>query len=111
MLKAAYLGSHMEYTVASPLGELFVVDPVVAAPEYGGDYGGCCYHGYGGGLSVVGGVESTFLYPILDLFELEPEFDLRVMRVNQTLAALSAECATRRSTTSSCSPTQFASVL
>jgi len=32
VLKAAYLGSHMEYTVASPLGELFVVDTAVARP-------------------------------------------------------------------------------
>jgi iron(III) transport system ATP-binding protein len=30
--KAAYLGTHMEYTVASPLGELFVVDRNVARP-------------------------------------------------------------------------------
>src|SRR5712664_1927021 len=32
ILKAAYLGSHMEYTVGSVLGELFVVDSGVAAP-------------------------------------------------------------------------------
>jgi iron(III) transport system ATP-binding protein len=25
--KATYLGSHMEYTVATALGELFVIDP------------------------------------------------------------------------------------
>jgi iron(III) transport system ATP-binding protein len=30
--KAAYLGSHVEYTVASPIGELFIVDPDVRAP-------------------------------------------------------------------------------
>ena len=30
--KAAYLGTHMEYTVASPLGDLFVVDRNVAHP-------------------------------------------------------------------------------
>jgi iron(III) transport system ATP-binding protein len=30
--KAAYLGSHMEYTVATPLGPLFVIDPNVARP-------------------------------------------------------------------------------
>ena len=30
--KAAYLGSHMEYTVASPLGDLFVVDRAVMRP-------------------------------------------------------------------------------
>jgi iron(III) transport system ATP-binding protein len=30
--KTAYLGSHMEYTVTSPLGELFVVDTAVARP-------------------------------------------------------------------------------
>jgi iron(III) transport system ATP-binding protein len=29
VLKATYLGSHMEYTVGTPLGELFVVDPHV----------------------------------------------------------------------------------
>jgi iron(III) transport system ATP-binding protein len=29
--KAAYLGSHMEYTVSSPVGELFVVDGAVGA--------------------------------------------------------------------------------
>jgi iron(III) transport system ATP-binding protein len=32
VLKAAYLGSHMEYTVDSAIGELFVVDPRVANP-------------------------------------------------------------------------------
>jgi iron(III) transport system ATP-binding protein len=32
VLKATYLGSHMEYTVATPLGELFVVDPHVDRP-------------------------------------------------------------------------------
>jgi len=32
ILKAAYLGSHMEYTVASPVGELFVVDKAVTTP-------------------------------------------------------------------------------
>jgi iron(III) transport system ATP-binding protein len=31
VVKAAYLGSHMEYTVSSPIGELFVVDPSVGA--------------------------------------------------------------------------------
>jgi iron(III) transport system ATP-binding protein len=31
--KAAYLGSHMEYTVASPLGALFVIDRNVAHPH------------------------------------------------------------------------------
>jgi iron(III) transport system ATP-binding protein len=30
--KAAYLGDHMEYTVATALGELFVVDRAVARP-------------------------------------------------------------------------------
>ena len=30
--KAAYLGTHMEYTVASPIGQLFVVDRDVARP-------------------------------------------------------------------------------
>jgi len=30
--KAVYLGSHMEYIVDSPVGELFVIDPSVAAP-------------------------------------------------------------------------------
>ena len=32
VLKAAYLGSHMEYTVGAVIGELFVVDNEVAAP-------------------------------------------------------------------------------
>jgi len=32
ILKATYLGSHMEYTVGSAIGELFVVDGGVAAP-------------------------------------------------------------------------------
>ena len=32
VLKAAYLGSHMEYTVDSDIGELFVLDPRVANP-------------------------------------------------------------------------------
>jgi iron(III) transport system ATP-binding protein len=32
ILKAAYLGSHMEYTVGSLIGELFVVDRGVASP-------------------------------------------------------------------------------
>jgi iron(III) transport system ATP-binding protein len=31
VVKAAYLGSHMEYTVSSPIGELVVVDPSVGA--------------------------------------------------------------------------------
>lgn len=35
-------------------------------PVYGGDYGGDYCHTYGGNLAVVGGVESTFLFPILD---------------------------------------------
>jgi iron(III) transport system ATP-binding protein len=33
VLKAAYLGKHMEYTVDSPVGELFVVDERVHAPR------------------------------------------------------------------------------
>ncbi len=32
MLRATYLGSHIEYTVASILGELFVVTPQIEAP-------------------------------------------------------------------------------
>ena len=31
--KAAYLGTHMEYTVTTPVGELFVVDKDVAEPK------------------------------------------------------------------------------
>ena len=31
-VQAAYLGDHMEYTVATALGELFVVDRAVARP-------------------------------------------------------------------------------
>jgi iron(III) transport system ATP-binding protein len=34
--KAAYLGSHMEYSVESPLGELFVVDGAVGRPFQAG---------------------------------------------------------------------------
>ena len=34
--KAAYLGTHMEYTVSTPVGELFVVDRVVARPAPAG---------------------------------------------------------------------------
>ena len=30
--KAAYLGTHMEYTVEAPIGSLFVVDRDVARP-------------------------------------------------------------------------------
>jgi iron(III) transport system ATP-binding protein len=30
--KAAYLGTHMEYTVEAPIGQLFVVDRDVARP-------------------------------------------------------------------------------
>ncbi len=33
VLKAAYLGSHMEYQVATPVGELFVIDGDVATPH------------------------------------------------------------------------------
>jgi len=32
VVKAAYLGKHLEYTVDSPVGELFVIDRRVAAP-------------------------------------------------------------------------------
>jgi iron(III) transport system ATP-binding protein len=32
VVKAAYLGSHMEYTIDSPLGALFVIDTNVATP-------------------------------------------------------------------------------
>ncbi len=32
IIKAAYLGAHMEYTVASALGDLFVIDRDVSAP-------------------------------------------------------------------------------
>jgi iron(III) transport system ATP-binding protein len=32
VVKAAYLGSHMEYTVATALGELFVIDAAVTRP-------------------------------------------------------------------------------
>ncbi len=32
VLKSTYLGNHMEYTVDSPLGELFVIDYRVDAP-------------------------------------------------------------------------------
>ena len=33
ILKAAYLGDHLEYTVTTPVGELFVIDNSVAAPR------------------------------------------------------------------------------
>ena len=33
ILKAAYLGDHLEYTVTTPVGELFVIDYSVAAPR------------------------------------------------------------------------------
>ncbi len=33
VLKAAYLGDHLEYTVDTPVGELFVIDNSVAAPR------------------------------------------------------------------------------
>ena len=32
VVKAAYLGGHMEYTVATPMGDLFVVDRSIATP-------------------------------------------------------------------------------
>ena len=32
VIKAAYLGSHMEYTIESPIGPLFVVDANVTTP-------------------------------------------------------------------------------
>jgi iron(III) transport system ATP-binding protein len=37
VLKATYLGSHMEYTLATPLGELFAVDPDIDCPAKAGD--------------------------------------------------------------------------
>jgi iron(III) transport system ATP-binding protein len=33
ILKAAYLGDHLEYTVSTPVGELFVIDNAVDAPR------------------------------------------------------------------------------
>ncbi len=33
ILKAAYLGDHLEYTVTTPVGELFVIDHSVVAPR------------------------------------------------------------------------------
>ncbi len=33
ILKAAYLGDHLEYTVTTPVGELFVIDNSVGAPR------------------------------------------------------------------------------
>jgi iron(III) transport system ATP-binding protein len=32
MAKASYLGAHMEYTVESPLGPLFIIDDAVSRP-------------------------------------------------------------------------------
>ncbi|MEQ8356014.1 MAG: ABC transporter ATP-binding protein [Kiloniellaceae bacterium] len=37
VLKATYLGSHMEYTMATPLGELFAVDPDIDRPAAAGE--------------------------------------------------------------------------
>jgi iron(III) transport system ATP-binding protein len=37
VLKATYLGSHMEYTLATPLGELFVIEPGIDRPAKAGD--------------------------------------------------------------------------
>jgi iron(III) transport system ATP-binding protein len=37
VVKVAYLGNHMEYTVATAVGELFVVDPAVTRPAAVGD--------------------------------------------------------------------------
>ena len=36
IVKAAYLGTHMEYTVSTPVGELFVVDRMVTRPAPAG---------------------------------------------------------------------------
>ena len=36
LAKAAYLGTHMEYTVSTPVGELFVVDRLVTRPAPAG---------------------------------------------------------------------------
>jgi iron(III) transport system ATP-binding protein len=36
IVKAAYLGTHMEYTVATPVGDLFVVDRTVMRPAHAG---------------------------------------------------------------------------
>jgi iron(III) transport system ATP-binding protein len=38
VVKATYLGSHMEYTLATPLGELFTVDPDIDQPAQAGDH-------------------------------------------------------------------------
>jgi iron(III) transport system ATP-binding protein len=37
VVKATYLGSHMEYTLATTLGDLFVVDPDIGQPATAGD--------------------------------------------------------------------------
>jgi len=37
VLKATYLGSHMEYTLGTPLGELFVIEPEIDRPAKVGD--------------------------------------------------------------------------
>jgi iron(III) transport system ATP-binding protein len=52
ILKAAYLGSHMEYTVGSVIGELFVVDGGVAAPLAVGARVSISFAGHG--VTVVG---------------------------------------------------------
>jgi iron(III) transport system ATP-binding protein len=38
VLKATYLGSHMEYTLGTPLGELFAVDSEIEQPANTGDH-------------------------------------------------------------------------
>lgn len=38
MAKATYLGSDMEYTLATPLGELFAIDADIDSPAAAGDH-------------------------------------------------------------------------
>ena len=50
--KAAYLGDHMEYSVASPVGELFVVDDDVGRPVGRGNEVGISLADHG--IAIVG---------------------------------------------------------
>jgi iron(III) transport system ATP-binding protein len=45
--KAAYLGTHMEYTVSTPVGDLFVVDRTVVRPTSTGTLGWITFEDHG----------------------------------------------------------------
>jgi iron(III) transport system ATP-binding protein len=52
ILKAAYLGDHLEYTVSTPVGELFVIDNSVDAPR---QVGSSVSVGFGSRIALVPG--------------------------------------------------------